>query len=210
MKRTDLFALSIYDSKVIDKYELNPWKGLPSFLDSNSLSSFDVHANNLIVQQKGFFLNKPITSLGVTQSRRGITQRNILVGTMTGQVNAVDLRFLDPRRPVGTLSKQEVEEGLIGYFAEVPLIPFSTITYYNTVEMINNIQTFPTKLESTCLVLVTGLDLFYSRLQPSEGFDLIAEEFNYPLLIMMTIALFVITILAHRAVKKQKLNKRWK
>lgn len=140
----------------------------------------------------------------------GITQRNVLVGTKAGQVIAVDMRFLDPRRPVGMPSKQEQEEGLISYFGEIPLIPVFTITYSLQVELISSIHTIPTMLESTCLVFVTGLDLFYTRMQPSEGFDLIAEEFNYALLIMMTIGLFIATSLARTAVRKKKLESQWK
>ena len=134
----------------------------------------------------------------------------MLVGTKSGQVVAVDMRFLDPRRPVGIPSKQEQEEGLISYFGEIPLIPVVTLTYHLQVELIQNIHAIPTKLESTCLVFASGLDLFYTRMQPSEGFDLIAEEFNYPLLIMMTTGLFIATTLARGAVKKKKLATQWK
>ena len=46
------------------------------------------------------------------------------------------------------------------------------------------------RLESTSLVLVFGgLDVFFSRISPSQGFDVLASDFNYPLLILLLVVL---------------------
>lgn len=71
LKRTDIFALALFESAVIDKFQLNPWNGLPDFLQPTEESSYDLTAHKLVAQQKGFFLNRPIQALGVTQTRQG-------------------------------------------------------------------------------------------------------------------------------------------
>lgn len=208
--RSEIFGLSVYEGDVLEKYDMNPWKGVPESVSKDeSLSSFEIKPHKLIVQQRGFFINQRIRTLAVTQTQQGITERAVLVGYENGAVLTMDRRFLDPRRPVGTPSKQEQEEKLIPYFAEMPYLPSKLITYFNQVEYMNSIVSIPTTLESTCLVLVVGVDMFYSRVQPSAGFDLLAEEFNHALLIMLTIGLFVAVVTMSKALRKKRLEAKW-
>ena len=44
---------------------------------------------------------------------------------------------------------------------------------------VRGIQTAPTFVESTSMVLVYGLDLFFTRVTPSQTFDLLNDEFQY-------------------------------
>ena len=49
---------------------------------------------------------------------------------------------------------------------------------------------FSVRLESTSLVLIYGgLDIFFSRISPSQGFDVLASDFNHPLLIFLLLML---------------------
>ena len=77
LKRTDIFALALFESTVIEKFQLNPWNGLPDFLQATEESSFDLTAQKLVVQQKGFYLNRPIHTLGVTQTRKGKGEEHV-------------------------------------------------------------------------------------------------------------------------------------
>jgi len=210
-QRTEVFAVSIYEGTVLEKYEMNLWTGVPETVGADdSASSFEVKTEKLIVSQRGFFMPHRVRTLAVSKTRQGITERAVLAGLETGGVVSIDRRFLDPRRPIGTPTKQEAEEGLIAYFGEIPVIPQKIITYLNEVQNIDTILTIPTNLESTCLVLIVGIDMFYARLQPSLGFDLLAEEFNYALLIMLTLGLCIGVWFMSRALRQKRLAKKWK
>ena len=54
------------------------------------------------------------------------------------------------------------EEGLVPYMPEIPVPPELFLSYNHTIEKISNIYTVPAALESTSLILVTGLDIFFT------------------------------------------------
>lgn len=70
------------------------------------------------------------------------------------------------------------------------------------------IQTDVAHLESTSIVLVHGLDLFCTRVQPSSTFDLLQEDFPFAFLVLITsvfgIAAFVLKYLGERSALKAK------
>ena len=70
------------------------------------------------------------------------------------------------------------------------------------------ISAAPASLESTCLVLARGLDLFLSRVQPSKTFDLLPDDFPFALLIAITLAMigasFALRAMGERASIRQK------
>jgi hypothetical protein len=43
--------------------------------------------------------------MGVTTTAQGITAKQVLIGTSSDQVYALDKRFVDPRRPMGKPTK---------------------------------------------------------------------------------------------------------
>jgi len=57
------------------------------------------------------------------------------------------------------------EEGLIPYAPEIPILPEWFLSYNLTVERITGIYCAPSALESTSLVLTTGLDIFFTVCQ---------------------------------------------
>ena len=66
------------------------------------------------------------------------------------------------------------------------------------------------RLESTSLVLIYGgHDLFFSRLRPSEGFDVLASDFNYPLLIFLLVVLAGCVLALKRAHAEKSLKQSW-
>ena len=70
------------------------------------------------------------------------------------------------------------------------------------------IHAAPASLESTCLTLARGLDLFLSRVQPSKTFDLLPDDFPFALLIAITLAMIggaiALKVMGEQAILKQK------
>ena len=71
------------------------------------------------------------------------------------------------------------------YSPFLPLIPFTLVTVNSTVLGLEQIYATSAVIESTSLVVSQGLDLFFSRVTPSKTFDLLAADFNRPMLILM-------------------------
>jgi hypothetical protein len=63
-------------------------------------------------------------------------------------------------------------------------------------------------LESQSLILAFGgPDVFFSRVSPSKGFDLLPETFNRPLLSIVVVALVgVVIVVRNRSQKKTVMN----
>ena len=64
---------------------------LPLFL-------FSVHAPDPVVLQKTFVFPEGIKAMVTTQSKRGITNKHLVLGLVSDQLLLLDRRMLDPRR----------------------------------------------------------------------------------------------------------------
>jgi len=80
----------------------------------------------------------------------------LIVGTSLGAIVEMPWVLLDPRRPVSSTT-QGREEGAIPYIPELPIPTENIINYNQTIKRLHNIYTAPSGLESTCLVVATGL-----------------------------------------------------
>ena len=145
----------------------------------------------------------------VTTSARGITGHQVLLGTDTDQVVALDKRWLDPRRPTKP-STFDQEEGLIPYMEVLPLMPASWVTNKNVVARLKDVITAPTDLESTVLCMARGVDVFYTRLHPSQSFDALDEEFSYGLLIISLLVVGIGALVTHGMSVKATSRRLWK
>ncbi|KAH8051857.1 hypothetical protein JL721_11001 [Aureococcus anophagefferens] len=74
---------------------------------------------------------------------------------------------------------------------------------------LNAIYATDAKLESTSLVLATGVDVFGCRHTPSGAFDLIADDFNYALLLLLLLGLSVGALLLRKAAQAKNLAIQW-
>ena len=159
-KKSAFASLEVFDAtdrefSVLD-YLFNPNSTKP-------ISSYD--ATPVEVLSMTFWNLAPSRFLASTLTRQGITSRQMLVGSETDQLTVVDLRFLDPRRPkTQKLTPQEQEERLIPYQEQLPPMPF--ISYDRLILRVTRADVEPSNLESTCLVLARGIDLYYTRLAP--------------------------------------------
>lgn len=67
--------------------------------------------------------------LSVTQTLSGINLKQLLMGTVTDQVFAMDYRYLDPRRPLrAKATAEETEERLLPYSELLPFAPLGYAT----------------------------------------------------------------------------------
>jgi len=151
-----------------------------------------------------------IKLLAVTETMHGITTKNILMGLSTDQLLSMDRRMLDPRRPVGKPTPQDQEEGLVAFSPYLPVAPTQVLTYNKTIFGLRGITVAPAKIESTCLMLAYGTDIFFTRVAPAKTYDCLGEDFNYPSLILAILVLFTATQAAGWYLARSELNKAWK
>jgi hypothetical protein len=145
------------------------------------------------VVSKTFILSGPITAPVVTQTRQGIAIRQLLA-YMPDSHSIIGLprMLLEPRRPVGRdPTAVELEEGLIKYVPAIELDPRMAITHSRDVIGVKEIITAPAILESTCLVFAYGVDIFGTRVAPSQAFDILGKGFNKVTLLGTVLALLV-------------------
>lgn len=74
---------------------------------------------------------------------------------------------------------------------------------------LNTIHAAPTLLESTGIILATGLDLFSTRTQPSGTFDILSDAFNKLQLVLTIVGLGIGIAVARPALNKRTLRARW-
>ena len=105
-----------------------------------------------------------------------------------------------------------------------PSVSFRTTTRYDSslccvhsgslsypllqVAKTRKILTSPALLESTSLVFVYGLDLFFTRVAPSNTFDVLSESFNKVQLVITIAGLGLAIALVKPAVARKRLRER--
>lgn len=166
-----------------------------------------------LFERQVFHMKLPARVLAVTKTSHGTAAKMVLVGTPAGQVYQVDRRLLDPRRPrVAPGSKPtpaQVAEGLPPYAPEVAIVGPSYVTLDKRVARLTNVRCSPTQLESSTLCIAVGLDMFYSRLQPSRGFDMVPDDFPYALLVTIVAVMAVALIVAKETTRRRALKLKW-
>jgi hypothetical protein len=179
--------------------------------DAANFSSIHSRAGTLqphIVSQ-AYMIPEPISTMAVTQTRQGITIRELLcVLPESNAIIGIPRIVLDPRRPIGRdPTSSEAEEGLSRYS---PFLDFDArwyLTHAREVVGIQAIESSPTLLESTSLVFAYGLDIFGTRVTPSQAFDVLGKGFSKIQLVLTVMALAVgVAILAPVVSKTFPLN----
>lgn len=148
--------------------------------------------------------------MGQTATLHGITNKNLLVGVTSGQVFAVDTRQLDPRRHPGPATPADKEEGLMPLNPLVYLNLVDSISHNTTLFSPQHVHATSTLLESTSVVTVLGVDLFFTRVMPSKAYDMLATDFNKPLLLLIILGMGLAVVILRRMYYKQKLSQGWK
>jgi hypothetical protein len=145
------------------------------------------------VISQSFMIPESISHMAVTQTRQGITMRQLLCTLpASNAIIGIPRTFLDPRRPVDRdPSATEAEEGLFRYHPFLEFDPKWYVTHAREVIGIDTILSSPTLLESTSLIFAFGGDVFGTRVSPSQAFDILGKGFSKLQLLATVLALGV-------------------
>ena len=146
-------------------------------------------------------------SMVATLTERGITNKHLLVVLSSEVVVEIPWMYLEPR---GSNILSGPDEGVIPYMPELPLHPEMFVNYNQSLARIRGIAVSPARLESTSLVLVYGLDLFYTRVTPSKTFDMLKEDFDYWLIVVVLVGLLVSSYITKQLASRKALKQVWK
>ncbi|KAJ5099713.1 hypothetical protein N7532_006714 [Penicillium argentinense] len=164
------------------------------------------------VVSQSFMIAEPISHMAVTQTRQGITTRQLLCTlSSSNSIVAIPRPVLDPRRPVDRdPTSAEAEEGLFRY---VPFLDFDGrwyLTHSRDVTGIKNVLSRPTLLESTSLILAYGGDVFGTRATPSQAFDVLGKSFSKLQLVLTVVALAIGVAFLAPITRKKQVNMLWR
>uniref|UniRef100_A0A8C7XT34 ER membrane protein complex subunit 1 n=1 Tax=Oryzias sinensis TaxID=183150 RepID=A0A8C7XT34_9TELE len=176
--------------------------------NSTAFSSLDRPLVPQVLQQSYIFPSS-ISTMEATLTEKGITSRHLLIGLPSGGIVSLPKMFLDPRRPE-MASEQSREENLIPYAPELMIRTEWFINYNQTISRVRGIYTAPSGLESTCLVVAYGLDIYHTRVYPSKQFDVLKDDYDYMLISSVLLALFFATMISKRLAEVKLLNRAWR
>ena len=163
--------------------------------DAQNYSSIrsDVGLPRPHVISQAYMIPEAISNMAVTQTRQGITIRQLLCTLPAANaIVGIPRPALDPRRPAGRdLTSTEAEEGLTKYSPFLDFDPRWYLTHIREVSGIKHIESSPTLMESSTLVFAYGFDLFGTRLAPSQAFDMLGKGFSKVQLLLTVVALSV-------------------
>ncbi|CAG9579588.1 unnamed protein product [Danaus chrysippus] len=157
-----------------------------------------------VVERQAYILPALPTAAAFTITERSLTDRHVLLGLSSGGVVEVPWSFLEARR--GAVG----EESVLPYLPELPLPAERVLSYNLTLPRLAALHTSPAGLESTSLMLATGLDLFYTRVAPSRTFDLLKDDFDYYLITIVLAALVLATYGTKYLASRKTLKMAWK
>ncbi|KAJ4408046.1 hypothetical protein N0V85_004282 [Neurospora sp. IMI 360204] len=209
-------SLKGYQIVVSDLYETDKPNDRGVLGDAENFSSLgpidapgDVPLPSVVSQT--FILSAPISALEVTQTRQGITSRQVLAYLPeTHGIAGIPRMVLEPRRPVGRdPTAAEAEEGLIKYHPAIEIDPKSVHTHQRDVIGVQKIIAAPAVVESTSLVFAYGIDVFGSRVAPSFLFDILGKGFNKVTLIGTVLAITAGVLVLSPMVRKKQINALW-
>ncbi|KAG8376639.1 hypothetical protein BUALT_Bualt09G0084400 [Buddleja alternifolia] len=204
--RYEMSVIEIYDQARADNKDM-----LKLVFGTHNLTSpITAYSRpEVFTKSQSYFFTHSVKTIAVTSTAKGITSKQILLGTIGDQVLALDKRFLDPRRTLNPTAAEK-EEGIIPLTDSLPVIPQSYVTHALKVEGVKGIVTVPTKLESTTLVFSYGIDLFFTRLAPSRTYDSLTEDFSYALLLITIVALLAAIFVTWIWSEKKELQEKWR
>ncbi|XP_032676304.1 ER membrane protein complex subunit 1 isoform X2 [Odontomachus brunneus] len=191
-RRTEIATLELYEGKI----------------QSNTTVFSSLATTKLpIVERQAFIFPASIEYMQETITEKGITSKHIIVALANGGILELPWMMVDPRRPINPEMR---EEGVIPYMPEIPIHMDAIINYNQSVSRVLGIHTSPSGLESTCLVFVHGLDLFYTRVAPSKTFDVLKEDFDYYLIVIVLAALLISSYVTKKLASKKAQKQAWK
>ncbi|KAF8153864.1 hypothetical protein B0H34DRAFT_661928 [Crassisporium funariophilum] len=176
---------------------------------SSELSSFSNDTTNFMFFEKAFVFPHAVSALAPTSTKFGISTRDLIVATKNNRIQAFPRRLLDPRRPHRKPTTEESEEFLIQYDPVLPNDPQRVLSHNYDVANVQRIVAAPALLESTSLVFAFGLDMFLTRVAPSNTFDVLSENFNKVQLVFTVSGLILAILVTRPMVQRKRLREKW-
>ncbi|GJE85471.1 PQQ and DUF1620 domain-containing protein [Phanerochaete sordida] len=205
----DDFGVDQAKSYRVVSVELYEGSGVDSKISSSDLSSFANSSTNVNVIEQTYVFPRGVSAMTTTTTKFGITSKDLIVAGENGIVQALPRRFFDPRRPKRKPTTEEQEEWLVQYDALIPDDPKRVLSHNYHVANVRSILTSPALLESTSLVFAYGLDLFSTRVTPSNTFDVLSENFNKMQLVLTISGLALAILITKPMVRNKRLRERW-
>ncbi|KAI9711482.1 MAG: hypothetical protein M1820_002045 [Bogoriella megaspora] len=165
---------------IAELYESSIPNDRGSLGDAANFSAINYASSSPEVIEQTFHISEEISSMAVTQTKQGITSRDLLaVLPSSNSIILIPRAVLDPRRPVGrNPTKDEAAEGLFQYAPVLEFDPKWYINHKREVLGTKKVLTTPSGLESTSLVFAYGGDVFGTRVNPSGSFDVLGKGFG--------------------------------
>jgi len=199
-----LLSMEMYESEAPAGTQWSKWWG--EHADDEPTTAL---ATPLVFMQT-FVLPYSVRAMGVTRTTLGVASRSLVVATNRSEVVLLPRRMLDPRRPLGKPSKADTEERLVPYQVRLPDEAQWKLTKYEHLgARLDALGTSPALLESSSMVLATGLDWVYTVASPSGPFDRLHASFNKTQLVLTILGLLLGIAITHPVVRMRALNARW-
>jgi len=193
-RRTELTSIELYEGKVQT--------------NASAFSSLDAPPQPM-VEKQSFIFPTQIEAMRETITEKGITTKFVMFYLASGSIISINRAFLDPRRPMAP-GRPMLDEGLPPYMPEIPLPSVAVVNYNQTLQRVQQLVTAPSGLESTCLVFVHGLDLFHTRVFPSNMFDQLKDDFDSSLIVLVLAGLITASVVSRRLSQRKALQHAWK
>ncbi|KAF1995982.1 DUF1620-domain-containing protein [Amniculicola lignicola CBS 123094] len=163
------------------------------------------------VMSQTYHIPEEISHMAVTQTKQGITSRELLVTLpSSNSIVGIPRMVIDPRRPVGRdPTALEASEGLAKYSPIIMFDPKWSLNHKYEVSGIKGVIATESGLESTSLVLAYGQDIFGTRVAPSFTFDMLGKGFNKLQMLLTVVALFVAVLFVAPLVRRKQINSLW-
>ncbi|KNZ73653.1 hypothetical protein J132_10454 [Termitomyces sp. J132] len=189
--------------------ELYEGSGIDEKTRSSDMTSFANDTIHVHAYEQAYLLPHAITAFAPTSTKFGITVKDLIIASRTHQIASIQRHLLNPRRPHRKVTAQEQEEFLVSHEPVLASDPRRVLSHTYEVANVQRIVTSPTLLESTSLVFAYGLDLFLTRVAPSNTFDVLNENFNKAQLVLTVSGLALAIIITRPMVQRKKLREKW-
>ncbi|WFD36971.1 hypothetical protein MCUN1_003863 [Malassezia cuniculi] len=163
-----------------------------------------------VAYSRSFLLPYGVLALGTSRTTLGVATRALIVATDRENLVVIPRRMLDPLRTDGRPAPADAAAGIIAYSPEIPdELAWRVSQRELRIMGLNALIAAPSFLESTSMVLATGVDWFYTSVSPSGQFDRLQASFNKTQLIL-TIAALLAAIAATRPLMRLRvIGRRW-
>lgn len=206
--RSDILSISITKDR-INKNEIN-LSSLNKYMKSESLKEIDNFRNvNISVEYKLFSFPMGIKDIYNCVTLEGISSKYLIFILENNDIIEVESKYLDGLSKERKLSSKEEENGIMNYNPMLRYNPLNILNENVSVIGIKGVKSTHAKIESTSIIVCYGEDLFFSHVKPIKPFDMLPSDFNFKILILVTLILTGLTYVLKMKVMEKRLNSEW-